>query len=88
MFKTKRGIAKEVEQIKEVLMPSKVVILRMWRPGDPSSDTHNVKLPPDYPPHDKCEQEIIAKGLAEHKRVIILPLKYEDRLTKVEAEKE
>ena len=34
MFKTKRGIAKEVEQIKEVLMPSqeKTLILHMWTP--------------------------------------------------------
>ena len=60
MFKTERSIKKEVAQIKQVLLPSKIVILHMW-------------LPDDDPRHKMSESEIIAKGLREHSPLIIVP---------------
>jgi hypothetical protein len=100
MFKTARSIEKEVEQIKQVLMPSeeKTLIIHMWRPGDEPSDTSTPKLPPDDSPHNVSESEIIAKGLREHRRVIIVPLsekpnpselkEYLKTMAREEAEKE
>jgi hypothetical protein len=61
MFKSKHNIQKEVEQIKQVLLPSKVVICHMW-------------LPDSDPLNKMSESEIIAKGLREHRSVIIVPL--------------
>ena len=83
MYKSQRSIANEVERIKEVLLPSqeKTLVLHMWRPGDPPCDTREIKLPPDNPPHNMRETEIVemthvdAKGLRERRRVIIVPLK-------------
>ena len=95
MFKSQRSIANEVERIKEVLMPSKekTLILHMWRPGDPPCDTREIKLPPDNPPHNMRETEIVemthvdAKGLRELRRVIIVPYNRKC-MPKEEAEKE
>jgi len=64
MYKTQRSIANEVEKIKQVLLPSKVVVLHMWRPTDDSR-------------RGMSEAEILAKGHRENSRVILIP--YSDK---------
>ena len=85
MFKTQRGIANEVERIKEVLLPSKMVVLHMWRPTDDSR-------------RGISEAELVAKGHAENSRVILIPFsdkpdqselkQYLESMAREEAEKE
>ena len=79
MRKTVFSIEREVETVRRDLLPSKVLVLHMWRPGDPPSETSKIEYPTDDPQHNMAEQEIIAQGLREHRRVIIVPYKFSEK---------